>query len=83
MNFLNQFFAKVANPFPKAIMAIPNSSSEIPVAKKDVAQPAYTASPNPFRQITNPKAIAIKLRYASIDLVVVPFKKSPPPIELS
>jgi hypothetical protein len=52
--------ASMANPFPSAIKAIPNSNSEIPVAKKDVAQPAYTASPNPFRQTTNPKAIAIK-----------------------
>ena len=57
---------------------MPNSNSEIPVAKKDVAQPAYTASPNPFRQIMNPKTIATKPKYLSIELVVVPFKKSPP-----
>ena len=57
---------------------MPNSNSEIPVAKKDVAQPAYTASPNPFKQIANPKTIAIKPKYVNIDLVVVPFKKSPP-----
>jgi len=34
--------------FPSAINAIPNSNSEIQVAKDDVAQPAYMESPKPI-----------------------------------
>jgi hypothetical protein len=70
--------AKVASPFPGTINAMPNINSEIPVASEDVAQPAYTESPKPTKQVTNPKAIANKPKYARIDLAVVPFTRSPP-----
>ena len=78
-NFFGAYvLAKIANPFPSTINAMPNINSEIPVASEDVAQPAYTESPKPTKQVTNPKAIANKPKYARIDLAVVPFKRSPP-----
>jgi hypothetical protein len=60
-SFPNQFFVKAARPFPGAGIAMPNSSSEISVAKKDAPQPAYTAPPKPFRQIMNPKTLLVSL----------------------
>ena len=77
-NFCDAYaLAKVASPFPSTINAMPNINSEIPVASEDVAQPAYTFSPKPTRQVTNPKAIANKPNYERIDLAVVPFNRSP------
>jgi hypothetical protein len=58
-SFPNQFFVKAARPFPGAIIAMPNSSSEISFINKDMAEPAYNASPKPFRQTMNPKTLLV------------------------
>ena len=60
--------------FPSAINAIPNSNSEIQVAKDDVAQPAYGVS-KAYQQLMNTKTITSKPQYSRIDLAFVSFKK--------